>query len=130
MRWSQGEYLPPRDTHVSGFAVLPRFFFEFPPIVTLNIQGIPKSITAILATSSELRDAANVLLAGLHYISTSAAPDAAPRLKSSAHGPMRSTPHRTHVPSSPHPAREKNPAAMNSVHALRGGAIPSYSGQE
>ncbi|KZP20431.1 hypothetical protein FIBSPDRAFT_539170 [Athelia psychrophila] len=132
MRWSQGEYLPPRDTHISGFwiAALPRFSFEFLPTVILNIQGIPKSTAAILATSSELRDAANVLLAVRHSISTSAAPDAAPRLKSSAHAPMPFTPRRTHVPSPSHQAREQKAAAMKSVPALRGRAISSYLGQD
>ncbi|KZP08472.1 hypothetical protein FIBSPDRAFT_874508, partial [Athelia psychrophila] len=91
----------------SGFwiAALPRFSFEFLFTVILNIQGIPKSTAAILATSSELQDAASVLVAVRHSISTSAAPDAAMRLKSSAHAPMPSTPHRTHVPSPSHQAR-------------------------
>ncbi|KZP20444.1 hypothetical protein FIBSPDRAFT_539435 [Athelia psychrophila] len=126
--------MPPRDANISGFWILDRhtspLLLRIHPTVILNIQRIPKSTAAIRATSSELRDAANVLLAVMHSISTSAAPDAAPRLKSSAHATMPSTPRRTHVPSPSHQAREKKTAAMKSVPALRGRAISSYLGRD
>ncbi|KZP20463.1 hypothetical protein FIBSPDRAFT_891987 [Athelia psychrophila] len=134
MRWNQGEYLPPRDTNISGFWILDRhtspLLLRIHPTVILNIQRIPKSTAAIRATSSELRDAANVLLAVMHSISPSAAPDTALSPPSGAQAPVPSTVRRTSVPSPSHQAREKKTAALKFVPALRGGAISLYLGPD